>query len=105
MTDQLATYKEIGRHYAAHSEYTQVLLNIILNARDALLEHEIDQPRITVSSFIENAKAIITITDKAGGVPEEILDRTFLPPRVRTKGPVSACSCLKLLSIKRWVAD
>ena len=60
-------------------EYAQVLLNIIINAQDALLEHKVEQPRIRVSSFMENNRAVVTIGDNAGGIPEEIMDRIFEP--------------------------
>jgi C4-dicarboxylate-specific signal transduction histidine kinase len=50
-----------------------------MNAQDALLDHEVNNPLIEVSSFVENDKAVVTISDNAGGVPEEILDRIFEP--------------------------
>jgi len=62
-----------------HKEYSQVLLNIIQNAQDALLEHRIEQPQITISSFMENGKAVVTIADNAGGVPKEMQHRIFEP--------------------------
>lgn len=68
------------------SEFSQVLLNIIMNAQDALLENKVDQPCIRVSSFMENEKAVITIADNAGGVPVEILGRIF-EPYFTTKSP------------------
>ena len=68
------------------NEYSQVLLNIILNAQDALLEHRVKQPQITVSSFVENGRSVVTVVDNAGGVPVEILDKIF-EPYFTTKGP------------------
>jgi signal transduction histidine kinase len=61
------------------NEYAQVLLNIIMNAQDALLDHEVNNPHIEVSSFVVDDKAVVTISDNAGGVPEEILNRIFDP--------------------------
>jgi signal transduction histidine kinase len=68
------------------NEYSQVLLNIIMNARDALLEHKVEQPCITISSFMENDRAVITIADNGGGIPDEILDHIF-EPYFTTKSP------------------
>lgn len=62
------------------NEYSQVLLNILLNARDAFTERpRSGDARITVSSFTENGKAVVTIADTAGGIAEEIMDKVFDP--------------------------
>ena len=68
------------------NEYAQVLLNILMNARDALVAHKVADARIIVHSFSEGDTAIVTITDNAGGVVEEIKDRLF-EPYFTTKGP------------------
>ena len=57
------------------SEYQQVILIIINNAKDALEEKKIANP--TISIMIE--KNNITIEDNAGGIPEEIINRVFEP--------------------------
>ena len=59
------------------NEYGQVLLNLFMNSRDAFLERGITEAQITVRSWVENERAVITITDNAGGVKEEILDKIF----------------------------
>jgi signal transduction histidine kinase len=57
------------------NEFQQVVLNLINNAKDALLENKIENGKIT----IELKNHTITIKDNAGGVPQEILDRVFEP--------------------------
>ncbi len=57
------------------NEYKQVVLNILTNAKDALAEREIKEPKITI---IIN-KNIITIEDNAGGIEEENLQKIFEP--------------------------
>jgi signal transduction histidine kinase len=59
------------------NEYSQVLLNILMNARDAFLEQGIGEGRITVRSCTENDRSVVTITDNAGGINEEIMDYIF----------------------------
>jgi C4-dicarboxylate-specific signal transduction histidine kinase len=61
------------------NEFSQVLMSIIMNSKDAFVEQRIDQPIITVLSFTENGKAVVTITDNAGGIKEEIKDKIFDP--------------------------
>jgi signal transduction histidine kinase len=61
------------------NEIRQVLLNIIKNAEDALLENNTVDPTIKINAFIENEKFIIEVSDNAGGIKEEILDKIFEP--------------------------
>lgn len=68
------------------NEYTQVLLNILLNARDALMERKIDNGLISIRSFAEEGRSAVTITVNAGGIPEEIMSRLF-DAYFTTKGP------------------
>ncbi|RPH72122.1 PAS domain S-box protein, partial [bacterium] len=68
------------------NEYSQVLLNILMNARDAFLERSVPERRVEVRLFREDGKAVVTITDNAGGIAEEILDKIF-DPYFTTKGP------------------
>ncbi len=60
-------------------ELSQVIINIINNAKDILLEREIEHPWIKLELKEQNNKAIITIEDNAGGIPEDILPKIFEP--------------------------
>ena len=69
------------------NEYAQVLLNILLNCRDAFAERRSGgQPLITVTVTKENSRSVVTIADNAGGIPEDIVDKVF-DPYFTTKGP------------------
>ena len=68
------------------NEFAQVLLNILNNARDALTERDIDDPRVTITICSEGDRAVVTIADNAGGIPEEIMGKIF-DPYFTTKGP------------------
>jgi PAS domain S-box-containing protein len=59
------------------NEYAQVLLNILMNARDAFQEQGTKEARVTIRSFMENGKAVVTICDNAGGIKEEIMGKIF----------------------------
>lgn len=72
--------------YGYPNEYAQVLLNILTNARDALLGNSIVNAMISIKVFSEENKSVVTITDNAGGIDDEILGRIF-DPFFTTKGP------------------
>lgn len=59
------------------NEYSQVLLNLLMNARDALVERGVTDAQVTVRSWVEPGKSVTTVTDNAGGIKEEILDKIF----------------------------
>jgi len=61
------------------NEYSQVLMNLILNAKDALLEQKTADPCISVVSWSENNRSVVTISDNGGGIKEEITDKIFDP--------------------------
>ncbi|UFS70447.1 ATP-binding protein [Geomonas sp. RF6] len=61
------------------NEYVQVLLNILMNARDVLLERNVGNPLVTVRAVTEKGKAVVSIRDNAGGIPEEIVEKIFDP--------------------------
>jgi len=69
------------------NEYSQVLLNILLNCRDAFEMSDIDMQRvITITVFKENDKSVVTVADNAGGIPADVIDKIF-DPYFSTKGP------------------
>lgn len=63
--------------YGYPKEYTQVLLNILGNAREALTEKGIKHPRVSLRALAENGKAVVTASDNAGGIPDANLERIF----------------------------
>jgi signal transduction histidine kinase len=61
------------------NEYSQVLLNLLNNAKDVLIERDVKQPKITIRLFREDHRAVLTISDNGGGIPEDIMDKIFEP--------------------------
>ena len=57
------------------SEFQQVILNIISNAKDALVENNIQNPKIEIA-LKDNS---VYIKDNGGGVPRDIIERIFEP--------------------------
>lgn len=68
------------------NEFSQVIMNILFNARDAIIENRRENGMIAIRSGKEDERVIICISDNAGGIPEEIVDSIF-DPYFTTKGP------------------
>jgi C4-dicarboxylate-specific signal transduction histidine kinase len=61
------------------NELAQAILNILYNAKDALLDVKNKERCIGLSVYQENDNVIIQIKDNAGGIPDEIMDQIFHP--------------------------
>ncbi len=66
------------------NELNQVIINILNNARDIIVQNKCQIKNVFIKTFQDNDNAIITITDCAGGVPKDIIDKIF-EPYVTTK--------------------
>lgn len=67
------------------NECLQAVHAILVNAREALLERKTELPQISIRIKDEHQCAVVTITDNAGGIPQELLTRVF-DPYCTTKG-------------------
>jgi two-component system, NtrC family, C4-dicarboxylate transport sensor histidine kinase DctB len=72
--------------YGYPTEFSQVILNILSNAKDILVEKKIKNPRIDINIDAKGVLSIITIKDNAGGISKENLELIF-DPYFSTKDP------------------
>jgi PAS domain S-box-containing protein len=74
-------YKTDKKIFGIQNEFTQSLLNIINNARDALKEKELDKKYIFITSSYDEKqnKIIVSIKDNAQGIPKDVLPKIFEP--------------------------
>jgi len=61
------------------NELGQAILNIINNAKDALIEQDIDEKYIDIFFEETDEYIVINIIDNAGGIPDDIIDKIFDP--------------------------
>jgi len=61
------------------NEYSQVLLNLLLNARDAVIESGVSAGKITVHLHEQDGNGCVAVRDNGGGIPAEIIERIFEP--------------------------
>lgn len=76
-TDLDASIPEIP---CIRDEFNQVILNLIVNARDAIAERNLDQKgQINISTRYDEHDVIVTISDTGNGIPTHIQSRIFDP--------------------------
>jgi two-component system nitrogen regulation sensor histidine kinase NtrY len=63
---------------ADHNLIEQVLINLIVNAIEAVKDRE--NPRLTLSAELQsNNKTVVKVADNGMGMPPELLDKIFIP--------------------------
>lgn len=61
------------------NELKQVVLNLIMNAEDALLERHVTSPVITLRTGDEYGNPLLVVEDNAGGIDQALIQKIFDP--------------------------
>lgn len=65
--------------FGLENELIHVLINILSNAKDALLSNEIENKYIFITIYKKNDTCVIKIKDNANGIKDNILEKLFEP--------------------------
>lgn len=65
--------------YGYPNEFSQVVLNLLVNAKDVLEEHSVKGATILISSYEQDGNAVVVVEDNGGGIQEEIIGKIFEP--------------------------
>ena len=66
--------------FADRVQLQQVLINLLVNAGDAMQEGEIESPQATITSeLLDGGSVRVCVADNGKGIAEEELDRLFQP--------------------------
>lgn len=61
------------------AEYAQVLLNVLINAKEAFEISQPEDPHVRIVIGTSGEKSLVTITDNAGGISDEVISKVFDP--------------------------
>lgn len=65
--------------YGYANEFSQVVLNLISNAKDVLIERKIEIPRIEIHISQDDKNIYCEVKDNGGGIEEKYINRIFEP--------------------------
>ncbi len=74
-TDLVADRELVGYR----NEFVNAVINIMNNAREAILEQRPEKPAIRIRLYQNGHQTLLTISDNGGGVPDAIRDKIFDP--------------------------
>ena len=60
-------------------QFAQAVLNLIVNAKDAILQHSVAGGRIDLALRADHDFVVLTVADNGGGIHAGLLDRIFEP--------------------------
>jgi PAS domain S-box-containing protein len=83
------------------NEYSQALMNILTNAREAIMERTNAGGRIVIEIGEEGEYGVHTVTDNGGGIPSEVLPRIFEPHFTTKEQGVGIGLYMTLISIEK----
>jgi two-component system sensor histidine kinase/response regulator len=70
--------EEETKGYAVESEFKHVILNLISNAKDAIIQNKCENREIFLKTEkIDNTNTKLTVQDSGGGIPEDIIEKIF----------------------------
>jgi signal transduction histidine kinase len=61
------------------NEFSQVLLNLLSNAKDAILARHKQDGVVTIRLSSDGSNATVTVTDNGGGIPVAVMEKIFEP--------------------------
>ncbi len=60
-------------------QYSQVLINLLNNAKDAIIEHKPENPLIRVQLYKDGENSVLSVADNGGGIAPGIIERICEP--------------------------
>ncbi|MDP3301147.1 MAG: HAMP domain-containing sensor histidine kinase [Sulfuricurvum sp.] len=65
--------------FAYKNEFSQIMINLFENARDAIIERKITNGKIGIIALSSKEEITVSVKDNGGGIEDKILQRIFEP--------------------------
>jgi signal transduction histidine kinase len=62
-----------------HGQYAQAVLNLLVNAKEAIMDKKVDHGQIRLRLEEREGNAVLSVDDNGGGIPQAVLPRLFEP--------------------------
>ena len=72
-------FNKIEEVYGFPNEFSQAILNVLANAKDALIEKNIENPFVSIYIYENKKYGFLEIEDNAGGINDDIMTKIFDP--------------------------
>jgi PAS domain S-box-containing protein len=83
INQNVAVTTELGENLPAVTgdriQLQQVILNLVLNACEAMTDCDSSECRLLIASKLENSAVHISVSDRGGSIPEEKMEHVFEP--------------------------
>jgi signal transduction histidine kinase len=63
--------------HGSENEFLHVMVNLVVNAKEAMVDRQVAHGRIQVGLGLDGDEAWICLSDNAGGIAPDIIDRVF----------------------------
>lgn len=65
--------------FSFEEEIIQVLIDLLKNANDFFIANSIEEPELIISQYTSDSSTILSVSDNAGGIKDEVLPKLFDP--------------------------
>lgn len=74
---EMSVSGEDVRIHGRENEFLHVMVNLVVNAKEALVERKVAGGRIEIGVGRDGDAAWVRLSDNAGGIPDDIIERIF----------------------------
>ena len=95
--------KQLPKTLANQGELVQIWVNLIKNACESMLQANVNEPTLSISTYATISKICVTIKDNGPGIPDKNLNEVFKPNFTTKKDGLSFGLGLGLSIVQRLV--
>lgn len=71
--------KKDSEIYGFKNQLAQIIINLLNNAKDAIIERKIKDPKVQISVYKDAKFSYIKVSDNGGGIDKSVIDKIYEP--------------------------